>query len=292
MRQIKIGDVTIDAAIERDGPWRKPEDFFPGFDKATFDEHLPHLEPEVYDQALGLMVMTYQTFVIRTPQSTILVDTCTGEDKGHPAPFDFPGKERWREELFNLGVTYESVDYVFCTHLHIDHTGWNTTLKDGRWVPTFPNAKYIFHKKEYAAWEAEHAKGANPPGTVFQDNCLPIVEAGQAVLVDDDYKLDDLITLTPTPGHSPHHCCVNITSNGEKAVITGDLMHHAIQCRLPDWSANPDWDQAQSAESRHAFFKDVAGTDTLLLPIHFPAPTAGHITADGPGRYNYRYKRD
>ena len=182
------------------------------------------------------MVITYQTFVVRTPRHTILVDTCTGEDKGHPPPFDFPGKERWRNELFALGVSYDKIDYVFCTHLHIDHTGWNTTLRDGRWVPTFPNAKYIFHKKEYAAWEAEHAKGANPPGTVFRDNCLPIVEAGQALLVDDDYALDDTITLTPTPGHSPCHCCVNIFSRGQRAVVTGDMMHHVIQCREPDWS--------------------------------------------------------
>ena len=182
------------------------------------------------------MVITYQTFVVRTPRHTILVDTCTGEDKGHPPPFDFPGKERWRNELFALGVSYEKVDYVFCTHLHIDHTGWNTMLRDGRWVPTFPNAKYVFHKREYAAWEAEHARGANPPGTVFRDNCLPIVEAGQALLVDDDYALDDTITLTPTPGHSPCHCCVNIFSRGQRAVVAGDMMHHAIQCREPDWS--------------------------------------------------------
>ena len=211
MKQIRIGDITIDAVIEREGPWRRPQDFFPTYDDAVFKHHLPAMEPEVFDAALGMMVITYQTFVVRTPRYTILVDTCTGEDKGHPPPFDFPGKERWRNELFALGIGFEQIDYVFCTHLHIDHTGWNTTLRDGRWVPTFPNAKYVFHKNEYAIWEAEHAKGANPPGTVFRDNCLPIVEAGQALLVDDDYALDDTITLTPTPGHSPCHCCVNIS---------------------------------------------------------------------------------
>jgi hypothetical protein len=183
MKQLRIGDITIDAVIEREGPWRRPQDFFPAYDDAVFKQHLPGMEPEVYDSALGMMVITYQTFVVRTPRYTILVDTCTGEDKGHPAPFDFPGKERWRNELFALGISYEQVDYVFCTHLHIDHTGWNTTLRDGRWVPTFPNAKYIFHKREYAVWEAENAKGANPPGTVFRDNCLPIMEAGQAIAV-------------------------------------------------------------------------------------------------------------
>src|SRR5260370_169520 len=152
MRQVRIGDITIDAVIEREGPWRRPQDFFPAYDEAIFKRHLPAMEPEVFDQALGMMVITYQTFVVRTPRYTILVDTCTGEDKGHPPPFDFPGKERWRKELFALGISYAQVDYVFCTHLHIDHTGWNTTLRDGRWVPTFPNGTYIFHKREYAAW--------------------------------------------------------------------------------------------------------------------------------------------
>ena len=234
MRQVRIGDITIDAVIEREGPWRRPQDFFPAYDEPVFKRHLPTMEPEVFDFALGMMVITYQTFVVRTPRYTILVDTCTGEHKGHPPPFDFPGKERWRNELFALGIPFDKVDYVFCTHLHIDHTGWNTTLRDGRWVPTFPNAKYIFHKREYAAWEAEHARGANPPGTVFRDNCLPVVEAGQALLVDDDYALDDTITLTPTPGHSPCHCCVNIFSRGQRAVVTGDMMHHVIQCREPE----------------------------------------------------------
>ena len=231
MKQLRIGDITIDAVIEREGPWRRPQDFFPAYDEAVFKHHLPSMEPEVFDSALGLMVITYQTFVVRTPHHTILVDTCTGEDKGHPPPFDFPGKERWRNEFLALGIGYEQVDYVFCTHLHIDHTGWNTTLRDGRWVPTFPNAKYVFHKKEYAVWEAEYARGANPPGKVFRDNCLPIVEAGQALLVDDDYALDDTITLTPTPGHSPCHCCVNIFS--PRTARGGDRRHDAPHHPVP-----------------------------------------------------------
>ena len=137
----------------------------------------------------------------------------------------------------------------------------------------------------------ENNKGANPPGTVFRDNCLPIVEAGQALLVDDDYALDDTITLTPTPGHSPCHCCVNIFSRGQRAVVTGDMMHHVIQCREPDWSAKPDWDPKQSAQSRRKFLASVAETDTMILPIHFPTPTVGFVTSDGD-RFNYRFKRD
>ena len=118
MRTIKIGEVTIDAVIEREGPWRRPQDFFPAYDEATFKRHLPVMEPEVFDPVSGMMFITYQTFVVRTPHYTILVDTCTGEDKGHPPPFDFPGKERWRNEVSALGVRSTTNDYVFCTHLH------------------------------------------------------------------------------------------------------------------------------------------------------------------------------
>src|SRR6202051_1816077 len=290
MRQLSIGDVTITSIIERDGPWRKPEDMFPAYDPDIGRRHLAALDPEVFDPTSGRMVITYQTFVVRTPKHTVLIDTCTGEDKGYPPPMDFP-KQPWLDGVAAEGLRVEDIDYVFCTHLHIDHTGWNTMLRNGRWVPTFPNAKYIFHKGEYAAWEAEHAKGNNPPGTVFRDNCLPIVEAGQALLVDDDYALDDTITLTPTPGHSPCHCCVNIFSRGQRAVVTGDMMHHVIQCREPDWSPGVDWDGKQAAVSRRKFLSTVADSDTLILPIHFPTPTAGLVIGDGD-RFNYRFKRD
>src|SRR3954466_3851050 len=117
MKQLRIGNITIDAVIEREGPWRRPQDFFPAYDKATFKRHLRAMEPEVFDATLGMLVITYQTFLVRTPHHTILVDTCTGEDKGHPPPFDFPGKERWCNEFSALGIGYEQVDYVFCTHL-------------------------------------------------------------------------------------------------------------------------------------------------------------------------------
>ncbi len=290
MRTINIGDITISSVIERDGPWRRPGDFFLNYDEATAQRHLTTLDREIYDPSNGLMVITYQTFVVRTPRYTILVDTCTGEDKGHAPPFDFP-KQRWLDEFSAQGLSFEAIDYVFCTHLHIDHCGWNTILRNGRWVPTFPNAKYVFHKKEYAAWEAAHQRGDDPPGTVFRDNCLPIVEAGQALLVDDNYALDDTVTLTPTPGHSPCHCCVNIFSRGQRAVVTGDMMHHALQCREPTWSTKFDWDAAEAAKSRRDFLSSVADTGTLILPIHFPTPTVGLVTSMASG-FDYRFKRD
>ncbi len=288
MDQIQLGDVSIASIIERDGPWRRPEDMFPDFDRDIGGQHLAELGPLVYDAASNRLVITYQTFVVRTPRHTILVDTCTGEDKGYPAPMDFP-KQPWLDGFAALGLRFEDIDYVFCTHLHIDHCGWNTRLVDGRWVPTFPRAKYIFHKREYVAWEAADARGESPPGTVWRTNCRPVVEAGQALLVDDDFTLDDTAWLTPTPGHSPCHCCVNIRSGGLRAVVTGDMMHHALQCREPDWSTVFDWDNAMAARSRRQFLGEVADTNTLVLPVHFPAPTAGRVEADGR-RFRYRFR--
>ena len=289
MQTLKIGDVTITSIIERDGPWRKPEDMFPAYDPEVGKGHLASLDPVVFAPASGRMVITYQTFVVRTPRHTVLVDTCTGEDKGYPPPMDFP-KQPWLDNFRAAGLAFEDITHVFCTHLHIDHTGWNTMLRDGRWVPTFPNAKYIFHKKEYDYWEAATARGANPPGNVWTYNCRPIVDAGQALLVDDTYELDDTFSLTPTPGHSPHHCCLDIRSRGQHAVVTGDLMHHALQCREPGWYTIFDTDTKQAVESRQRFLGKVADTSTLILPIHFPNPTVGRIAPHGKG-FDYKFVR-
>ena len=184
MKTLQIGDVSITSLIERDGPWRRPVDMFPSYDHEVAREHLRSIEPETYDPVSGKMVITYQTFVVRTPKHLVLVDTCLGENKGHPAPMDFD-TQPWLDNFKKAGLSFEEITHVFCTHLHIDHTGWNTRLVNGRWVPTFPNAKYIFHKDEYAWWEAATKEGRNPPGTVWTNNCRPVVEAGQALLVDN-----------------------------------------------------------------------------------------------------------
>ena len=292
MRKLTIGDVTITSIIERDGPWRAPGQMFPNAPADQIEATLRELEPETYDVASGKMVITYQTYVVRTPRHTILVDTCTGEDKGYPAPMDFP-KQPWLDGLKAEGLSFDDIDYVMCTHLHIDHSGWNTVLRDGRWVPTFPRAKYVFHKREYAAWEASTKAGETRPGgggSVFTMNCEPVVAAGQALLVDDDFSLDDCITIEPTPGHTPCHCCVHINSGGQHAVITGDLMHHALQIHRPSWSTMFCWDPIEAADSRTRFLANVADTDTKLLPIHFPNPSVGRVESNGD-RFRWRYMR-
>ena len=276
MQTIAIGDVTVSSIIERDGPWRRPEDFFPLYDPVIGARHLAELDPRFFDPISGRTVITYQTFVVRTPHHTILIDTCTGEDKGLPPPMDFP-KQPWLDGFAQAGLRFEDIDYVFCTHLHVDHCGWNTRLVNGRWVPTFPRAKYVFHKGEYAAWEAATARGENPPGNVWRMNCLPVVEAGQALLVDDDFTLDDTIWLSPTPGHSPCHCCINIRSGSHQAVVTGDMMHHALQCREPDWSTVFCWNPAQAAASRRKIPDPGRRNRNHNITGPLPSPTAGLV---------------
>ena len=176
---------------------------FPAYDPEIGREHLAELDPFVFDAASGRMVITYQTFLVRTPRHTVLIDTCTGEDKGYPAPYDFP-KQPWLDNFRAAGAALRGRHRTsFARHLHFDHCGWNTMLRNGRWTPTFPNAKYIFHKGEYAALGGgDFARARLPPGILkgslpgnsWSYNCRPIVEAGQALLVDDAFQLDDDFT--------------------------------------------------------------------------------------------------
>jgi len=277
MRDLVIGDVTISALVEWDGLKRPPHRLL-----ACEEEEARAAMTECsggFVDAAGDLVIVYQSFLLRTPHHCILVDTCTGAHKGLPDPLDDPGTV-WLDRLGALGVDVAQVDYVLCTHMHFDHIGWNTRLVDGRWVPTFPNARYIFHKGEYAYWLAEYEAAGQPESgldATFGLNCLPVVEAGQALLVEDDFAIGDEVRLLPTPGHTPHHCCVEIRSRGERAVLVGDLMHHELQIRRPDWSTRFCWDPAVAAQSRRAQLEALAESGSWMLPSHFPAPTVGRI---------------
>jgi glyoxylase-like metal-dependent hydrolase (beta-lactamase superfamily II) len=283
MKPVKIGEVSISSIIERDGPWRAPNVMFPSATPETLKTAMAQVPDFAYDRAKDLLVITYQTFVLKTPCATVLIDTCVGEHQRRPAPLLFD-KTPWLNGFQQHGLKFEDIDYVFCTHLHVDHVGWNTCMMDGRLKPTFPNAKYVFSKREF-----EHWKQATDPGfaAVHEDCVQPIVDAGQALLVDDAFVLSNELSLIPTPGHSPGHVCVNLKSQGQRAIFTGDMMHHCAQVLQPNWSSCFCFDARQSAETRWKFFREHVNTDTLVIPTHFPGTTAGHIK---PLRDAYEFK--
>jgi glyoxylase-like metal-dependent hydrolase (beta-lactamase superfamily II) len=191
-------------------------------------------------------------------------------------------------DLAAAGVRPEEVDFVLCTHLHVDHAGWNTQLINGRWVPTFPNAKYIFARTEYEFWERRHLDGSEGPvPNVYDDSILPVMQAGQAVLVDADHQIDDGLWFEPAPGHTPGNVVVNLQSQGATGVLTGDVMHHPLQLIRPEWSSRACEDAVQSAATRRALIERYADTDTLIAPAHFASPTMGHIISKGDG-FGYR----
>jgi glyoxylase-like metal-dependent hydrolase (beta-lactamase superfamily II) len=185
-------------------------------------------------------------------------------------------------ELAAAGVQPEEVDYVLCTHLHIDHVGWNTKLLDGRWVPTFPNAKYIFARTEFNFWQEHHRTGQQTVvPNVYDDSVLPVVEAGQAVIVDNDYELDHGIWFEHAPGHTAGNIVINVASVGNTAILTGDVVHHPLQLIRPEWSSRACEDPIQSAQTRQTLLERLADSDTLMASAHFAAPTCGHVHRHG-----------
>jgi glyoxylase-like metal-dependent hydrolase (beta-lactamase superfamily II) len=176
--------------------------------------------------------------------------------------------------LAAAGFSVDDIDYVFCTHLHVDHVGWNTRLENGRWVPTFPKARYVFGKTEYDYWAEQNTKAENP---VYLDSVLPVVEAGLAEMVTSDHALGDHVRLLSTPGHTPGHVAVCFGKGSDEAVMSGDLMHSPLQTRYPELSVNFDVDKAQSAATRRSFLERYCDTKTLCCTAHFPSPSTGRI---------------
>lgn len=283
-----IGDIRIDRVVDMEGPF------------AALDFLLPEANtPEILNAAGdwlaplfvgtdGIVNMSFHSLLVRTPRHTILVDACIGDDK------ERPNREPWHRKrgpflanLRKLGVAPEDIDYVMCTHMHGDHVGWNTRLADGRWVPTFPNAKYVFAKKEFDFWEKENyqARQEGREGEVnhgcWWDSVLPVIESGQHELVASDHALDDTLWLEPAEGHTPGAVVFHARDGGNHAVMVGDLMHTAAQLAQPGLSSRFCWDPAQSRATREATIDKYAETDTLLLTAHFPSPTAGRIVRHG-----------
>ena len=240
MKPQRIGAFTVSRVMEFEGPIFAPDFLFPDADAATIRANADWLMPSFIDPDSGRLIMSFHSYVVRTPRHTIVVDTCLGNDKHRPArEFWHMRRGSYLQDLAAMGVAPEQVDFVMCTHLHVDHVGWNTRLVDGRWVPTFPNARYVFARTELAHWQDAAASDPGEPVNhgSYQDSVLPVGEAGQAVLVENDHQIEDGIWLEGAPGHTPGNVMVRLRSGGDDAVLTGDTIQHPVQLARPDWSS-------------------------------------------------------
>ena len=271
----KVGDATLTKVVELEttgsATWILPDA------KPDRLAGIPWLVPH-FANAEGKAVMSVHALVIESGDRRILVDTCVGNDKVRPIPGWDRRQGRFLADLADAGFPPESIDTVLCTHLHVDHVGWNTRLERDRWVPTFPNARYLFAERELAYW-----RDANDQvyGDVFGDSVRPILDAGLADLVAPDHAVAPGLHLEPTPGHTPGHVSVRLRSRGEDAVITGDLMHHPVQCAHPEWASRADYDAEQARKTRQSFLESSARDGALVFGTHFAGPTAGRVVRDG-----------
>jgi glyoxylase-like metal-dependent hydrolase (beta-lactamase superfamily II) len=268
-----IGDVQVAKVVDTIESF-SPKVLYVEKDRSSFDPHLDWLQPHFLDDRKG-MLLSIHSFVLKTKHHTILVDTCVGNhktDSGFPQWNNREGN--YLAELTAAGCRPEDIDFVFCTHMHVDHTGWNTQLKDGRWVPTFPNAKYLFNQGEWDCWKDSNNENDR---AVIEQNILPIIEAGQVQWVDNVWGIDDQVSLVPTPGHTPGHCSVSLSSGNDRAFITGDMMIHPVQIAEPQWSQSADQDKALAIQTRSNFVNDHCDQDILILGTHFNTPTGVYI---------------
>jgi glyoxylase-like metal-dependent hydrolase (beta-lactamase superfamily II) len=229
-----------------------------------------------------------RAWLVEAAGKRFLIDSCIGNDKQRDARPDWCNLSTgFLDRLAEAGARPEDIDYVLCTHLHADHVGWNTRLLNGKFVPTFPNATYVFSRQEYAFWQAQHEAGKTGPHLqAYRDSVLPVIEAGQALIVEDRDEIAGLLQLEPAPGHTPGHAAVWLA--GDAGVFTGDILHHPVQVMNPHWSCMGCLDPAQAAESRIRILARCAATGAILFPGHFMAPHAARISGE-PGHFAFRF---
>ena len=289
--QIQVGNIEVHRIIETEAPDWAPLTFFPECTKEMLASQINWLQPRFLDPASGNLIFATQSYLLQTTHHNILIDSCVGEQKTrkYSPEWNLKSNTGYLAKLSATGLSPDSIDYVLCTHLHPDHVGWNTKLIDGRWVPTFPNAKYLFSKTEHAFWKTKSSKHPTKyDDGCYQDSILPIEEAGQALIVDDTHSLNDDISLVPSPGHTPGHTSVKLRSNGAQAVFSGDLMHSVLQCVYPDLVSQACFDKDLARTTRKAFLQSACESRTQVFTAHFPSPSTGYIKRSGEA-YSFVY---
>ena len=274
------GPFEIHRIVEFEGPFREPEHLIPSAVSEALQSTRTYADPRYFNQAENKLIMAFHGILVRTPRALILVDACLGNDKHRPfVPEWHMRSGPFIEDMASVGVSVEQIDYVLCTHLHADHVGWNTQLIDGRWVPTFPNATYLFGREECEFWQDDEEANHRS----WEDSVQPVFEAKQGKIVDSNHEIEPGVSLVPAFGHSPGHIMLKLDDGKTKAYVIGDVIHHPVQVEHPAWSSQFCWDADKASAMRTNILEQVADTDQWLIPAHFPTPTAVRVTSDKDG---------
>jgi glyoxylase-like metal-dependent hydrolase (beta-lactamase superfamily II) len=282
----QLGQARIARIEDYLGPSLETHKMFPGFRRAIWEAEQHWLAPTYFLPGGDRLRSSHHSWLVQTTRHTILIDACIGNHKQRTSPHFHMREGPWLDNLKNAGVAPEQIDFVMCTHLHADHVGWNTRLQNGRWVPTFPNARYLFSRVEFDRWDARRPD--YPPNAfnenVFADSVLPVAEAGQMVLIDDGHTVDELLTVEATPGHTPGHVRIRLTSVGQEGLFCGDILHHPIQIPYPEICSSFDDDPGLALHVRLAMLEEAADRGVLLMPTHFAEPHRCRVKWNG-GRF-------
>jgi glyoxylase-like metal-dependent hydrolase (beta-lactamase superfamily II) len=286
MTIFSVGKATVVRIEETYQPVYSPKELFPEFTDAVFAEHKHWLAPHHYDMATAKVKLSVHSWLLQIGKQKILIDACCGNHKSRPLrPWWNMLDTPYLDRLAAAGARPDEVDLVMCTHLHHDHVGWNTQLRDGKWVPTFPNARYVFSKPDVDYFQTMDLDPKTAPAEfgTFRECVLPIVEAGRADLITGPHRLNDHIEIVPAPGHSPGHVVFRLESGGEHAAFTGDVFHHLLQVYYPHWNFPKNSDAEQARASRRMVIEQCAQNGALVLPGHVGTPFAGRIEASANG---------
>lgn len=280
------GPFEIIRVVDMEEWFRIPDFLFPDATPEAFAATRISKDRRFVNVDAGRLIMSFHSLVVRTKRHVILVDTCVGNHKERPTLAEWHQRTdgAYLKNLTAAGITPESVTHVLCTHLHADHIGWNTRLLNGRWVPTFPNAKYVMHRTEVEHWENVRRSSDQPANhRSWDDSVQPILDAKQALIVAGDYEIEPGIHLIPAPGHTPGNIVLALNDGRERAFLVGDTMHHPVQIERPQWSSRFCWDADLSRRTRTKFIGDVADTGAWIIPAHFAPPCAVQVVAEPQG---------
>ena len=253
---IRVGNVDIVAVLDMVPPPREPSMMFPTTSAQDWESHQDALED-------GQLQLQYLHFLLRSQGKTIMVDTGMG-----PGPH--PDRGNRTGDLINQlkikGVDTADVDIVAHTHLHGDHVGWNIDYTSSQPAPTFPKARYLVPRLDWEHFTQPDVIGTAPQVT---NSVIPLQGMGLMDLVDSEYNITDEVKTLSTPGHTPGHMVIVITSQGEKAMVVGDLLHNKAQVERPDWTAGVDTDKEASRLNRESILDQAEHEGYVIAAGHF-----------------------